>query len=116
MKTFQTDSRGELVLKNGNPVMVSDAECLRQRLNNRVKLFAEEWFLAPDEGIAWIEILSDKSNAVMIESEIRRAILADEEVDSIESLTVEEDAVSRSLSIKFSVSTKIGKIEGGTKL
>jgi len=115
MKTFLTENC-EVVFRNRNIATVSYKEALRQRLYNRLKLNRGEWFLSPSDGIAWIPLLSEKSNSVMIQSEIRRAILADTEVDAIESLTIEENTAARSLHIKFSVISKIGKIEGDTAL
>ena len=64
-------------------------EKIRLRLENKLRLFSEEWFLHKNEGLYWIKRaenagqIGEMLQKFNIESQIRETILSDKDVDSI---------------------------------
>ena len=56
LKTLQMID-GELVIQDGSPVWLTGAKAVRQRLENRLSLWKGDWFLDPELGIDWLDIL-----------------------------------------------------------
>jgi len=93
VKTLQLVD-GDLVLSNQNFVMLDDRATLRQRIFNRLALYLGEFSLAPDAGMDWFTLRANKISPSPslqrgeIEIAVRREILKDSEVTSINSLEV----------------------------
>ena len=77
------------VVMGKNIVLSSEIEKIRLRLENKLRLFFNEWFLHRNEGIYWIKRnenngqignLLEKFN---IETQVKETILADEDVAEI---------------------------------
>ena len=64
-------------------------EKIRLRLENKLRLFSEEWFLHKNEGLYWIKRaenagqIGEMLQKFNIESQIKETILSDKDVDSI---------------------------------
>ena len=64
-------------------------EKIRLRLENKLRLFSEEWFLHKNEGLYWIKRaenagqIGETLQKFNIESQIKETILSDKDVDSI---------------------------------
>lgn len=112
MKTFKLE-QGDRVITNGRAEVISDGECLAQRLQNAIRLDKDSWFLSPGKGTEWLEIFGNKSvSARAIYTRIKNIIEADSEVTSINSIDVSNNRADRSLSVTFSVNSIYGKVEG----
>ena len=88
-KTEKDDNKEIDVVMGKNIVLSSEIEKIRLRLENKLRLFFNEWFLHKNEGIYWIKRnenngqignLLEKFN---IEAQIKETILADEDVAEI---------------------------------
>ena len=88
-QTEKDDNKEIDVVMGKNIVLSSEIEKIRLRLENKLRLFFNEWFLHKNEGIYWIKRnenngqignLLEKFN---IEAQIKETILADEDVAEI---------------------------------
>lgn len=88
-QTEKDDNKEIDVVMEKNIVLSSEIEKMRLRLENKLRLFFNEWFLYKNEGIYWIKRnenngqirnLLEKFN---IETQVKETILADEDVAEI---------------------------------
>lgn len=91
--------------------IIDGIDALTQRIRNRLKLFSGEWFLDKSEGVDWFGLLEKPFSLRRLNSEIKKAILKDQEVDHIEELYLEPDFENRKLKINLSVSANSKKIQ-----
>lgn len=97
---------GDLRLVDGQLVLVTGIEAIRQELTVRLRWFRGEWFLDRRTGVSWFEsILGTKSALSLIERILRRVILTTPGVDEITRFVLERDPVNRSLLLTFEVRT-----------
>ena len=87
--TEKNDDKEIDVVIGKNIILSSELEKIRLRLENKLRLFFNEWFLHKNEGIYWIKRnenngqignLLEKFN---IETQVKETILADEDVAEI---------------------------------
>lgn len=87
-QTVKKDKMIDVSLKK-NIDLSKPLEKIRLRLENKLRLFSEEWFLHKNEGLYWIKRaenagqIGEMSQKFNIESQIRETILSDKDVDSI---------------------------------
>ena len=88
-QTEKDDNKEIDIVMGKNIVLSSEIEKIRLRLENKLRLFFNEWFLHKNEGIYWIKRnenngqignLLEKFN---IETQVKETILADEDVVEI---------------------------------
>lgn len=82
---------------------IKDEEAVIQRLRNRLKLFAREWFLDESEGIDWISVFDKPFSIRRMETEIYNSLNKDEIIESIKSIEIKPDFKDRSIRIDLSV-------------
>lgn len=112
MKTVKL-SDGDLVIASGKPVWLEAAECARQRLINKLRLDKASWFLGPDGGIPWLTIYQQKSvSERLIRSSAQEVLEGDDEVSSVDSITVDFNRSTRRISVAFTASTIWGEVSG----
>lgn len=113
MKTFQLDENGDRIITGGQIVMITDKECLAQRLKNSIRLNKYSWFLDTDKGIEWPDILGFKSVSTrVIYSRVLNILESDSEVSSVNSIDITADRSERAMSITFSVNSIYGEVTG----
>ena len=87
-QTIEKDKMIDVSLKK-NIDLSKPLEKIRLRLENKLRLFSEEWFLHKNEGLYWIKRaenagqIGEMLQKFNIESQIRETILSDKDVDSI---------------------------------
>lgn len=79
---------------------VERIEARKQRLRLRLGTRRGEWFLDNTFGVPWLELMEKGVDNRLIENEVRKALLADEEVKRVESLTLSRQP-NRVLHIEF---------------
>ena len=88
-QTEKDDNKEIDIVMGKNIVLSSEIEKIRLRLENKLRLFFNEWFLHKNEGIYWIKRnenngqignLLEKFN---IETQVKETILVDEDVAEI---------------------------------
>ncbi len=113
MMTFKLDANGDRIITSGSAVMVSDGNCLAQRLQNAIRLDKGSWFLDTDKGIEWMEILQYKSvSKRAIYSRILNILQSDSEVKAVESIKITADRSERTMTVDFKVDSIYGEVSG----
>lgn len=103
MKTLEIKD-GDLVLsENGRFAELTDLDCLKQRLNNRMKMFLGEWFIQPSEGVDWIGKTEKPFNKQLLKIELIKRLDADSEVDEVVDIEMNPDVKTRSVDIEYTV-------------
>lgn len=100
---------------------ITDSDAMEQRLRNRLKLYKGEWYLAPNEGIPWLQLKGKANNIDTMRKAIINELKRDPEVISIQSLDVilidtpekaeKYNKKIRTLIVNFSVSSPYGTVE-----
>lgn len=115
MKTVKLSSR-DLDLTGGKATVLTEKACCAQRLKNAIALDKGSWFLGPQGGIEWIEMLKQKTvSERLIRSGIQAVLENDEEVESIAYITINFNRDERKLLIEFEVNTIYGKVTESTE-
>jgi hypothetical protein len=92
--------------------IVSGSELVTQRLQVALQLFKGEWFLDADAGIPWYqEILEKGVDVTVVDSILRKQILATEGVNRILTYSSSIDAATRIVSVAFTVDTVYGPVD-----
>lgn len=107
----QTDD-GDIAIENNSFSLVTGKAEIRQRLINNLRSFLTEWFLDLTLGVAWFQLIFEKGTSpVVIETEIKDAVLGTTGVLSFDSFTpLDYDPATRSLTIDFQVKTIDGSV------
>ncbi|HMZ61089.1 MAG TPA: hypothetical protein PL048_20095 [Leptospiraceae bacterium] len=98
MKTVMLED-GDIVLNTGKPVLLADAEALKQRAENRLRLFLGEFSLSPESGVDWFSITAKKYPEKDIEKAVRKELLKDTEILSVDSVLIESADTSEKAAI-----------------
>lgn len=113
-RDFKTDpATGELVFLDGDLVMVSGLDAIRQDVEERLGYVRGDWFLDPEDPEAiplFEQVLGRKPSEAAVRAIYERAILATPGVLAIVALTVEIDRTTRTARIRFTASTDLGEI------
>ena len=96
-------STGDLVIENGDLVIIYDDEALIQQLWLRLSDVLGDWFRDTTYGTDWFGSILGKKSDITRRTELRRVILGTEGVSSLERLELEYANSSRTLTIDFTV-------------
>lgn len=73
---FSLDSNGDIYLdENGNEAIVHDEQHTLQHINQRIRFFQDDYFLARDVGIPWVQGVYNGMSIETIEAIIKTEIL-----------------------------------------
>lgn len=111
-RDWKTDpATGELVFSNGDIVMVSGLDSIRQDVEQVLVYARGEWFLDPQDPTAmpmFEEILVKAPSEPVLREIYRRRILAVRGIVSIDSISVELDRAQRTVRVRFLAQTDEG--------
>lgn len=99
-----------------NIILSSELEKIRLRLENKLRLFANEWFIHENDGINWIRRRNSEGQIgnllerFNIESQIRGTILGDEAVEEIIEFESSFNNSTGEYSFETSILLKTGEI------
>ena len=112
MRTFKI-LNGDLVFSDGDFTELTGLDALTQIIQNRLKLWRNEWFAAPDSGIDYFSLFQEKQLLQQkARKAIRDAILADTRIIKINELDITFDNVTRTMACTFSADSSEGLING----
>ena len=101
---FLTDDLKNLLIVNGDLVLTSKSEAVKQHLSQRLKMFVGEWFLDLSEGVPYYQnILIKNPNPNIIDGLLKDTILSTPGVDELLSFNLDFDAGLRKLTVDFSI-------------
>jgi len=94
---------------SGNAILIEGQEFYIQRIRHRINFLLGESEYDLTAGIDWLTIFQDRINKDRILNELSRAILADSETTSIESIEVGEyDSADKKIKIIAKINSKYG--------
>lgn len=102
----------ELVIVGGAPVLLSGADALAQSLRVRLRFIKGEWFLDLDAGMDFAGKVIGKHSRETALAEIRRVIRETPGVADILRLEADFSQTTRTLSVRWSVATDYGVLNG----
>lgn len=109
---LKLDTSHDLVLVDGDLVLVDGAEAVKQDVDCRLRTFLGEWFLDLRIGVPYFEkILGQKPRFGVISAVFREVILGTPGMISIEDLTLDFDGATRLLSVSFRGTSTSGIVE-----
>lgn len=92
----------DLVVDNGDLVLVDGVESISQHLRIRLRFFKGEWFLDERIGLPFYDsILVKRPNLDVVRSILREAIVTCPGVEALETLDLDFDATTRQLSVEL---------------
>lgn len=107
-----SDSTGDLVLENGDLTFVENADCVKQFVIQRLKLFAGEWFLDISQGVPWFsDILKKNPDIIVVDALLKEAILDTPGVVELMSFEFEFNSAQRTLTVSTEIRSQDGLIE-----
>ncbi|WP_333638219.1 DUF2634 domain-containing protein [Tissierella praeacuta] len=84
MKAFKIDNNGDLVIENGNLIMIEGNEELRQSIERILTTNKEEWFLDMNFGLDYQAIQGKGKSAETIKLAISEAIYQDSRIKNVD--------------------------------
>lgn len=115
MKDLLLDNTGDLFISKNGDIEFTDS--IKQAVTIRLKWFEGEWKLGPKLGIPYYsDILVKNPSRLIIEGEIRKAILEVEEVKEVTKIEINVDNHKRELYVTWSAKCYSGNVEGSVIL
>lgn len=106
------DGLSDLLVVNGDLILVADMAAIRQEIYIRLQFVAGEWFLDTTAGLPYFDSILVKSpNLAAIRTIFMDEILASAGVKSVLKLDLDFNKKERSLTVSFSVNTDLGKLD-----
>ncbi|KHD86379.1 hypothetical protein NG54_03445 [Heyndrickxia ginsengihumi] len=99
---------GDIVIENGDVVMVEDDEELAQSLRIVLGTRKGEFALEPDHGLTFDNILGKQANEFEARDDIIEALSQDDRVSAVTGITFADDRTKRRRSISISVQKEDG--------
>ena len=111
MKDLLLDGSGDLLLDEKGDIQFTDS--VSQAINIRLQWFANEWKLSPELGVPYYEDVFVKNpSELLIEENMRNAIMDVDEVEDIISFNMSLDRKLRKLTVSYVVSVGDNLVEG----
>jgi hypothetical protein len=102
---------GELLIVNGDLVLTDETNNTAQAIKLRLAMFEGEWYLDTALGIPYFDDILDKGKFLSdIKTIYLREIQSIPEVAEILEFNIEEDVLSRTLKINFTIRDKNGYV------
>jgi len=107
----------DLVIENGDLVLVSGVDALEQDIRLQLGFFQGEWFLDESVGVPYYQsILVKNPNLIGIKELFRAKLLSIPGVDEVLSLNLTYTNATRTLEVVWKVNTALGELSGTTIL
>lgn len=103
---------GDLVLRDGDVLLIDNAERVAQQILITLRFWLGEWFLDTKDGIPYLEYVLVKSpNLLHIRQIFTEAMEKVDGVKRVEEMNLVFDVKNRSLHVGYEVSTDYGLIK-----
>lgn len=103
------DDNHDMTFGQGLANFAADAESVAQRVQTRLLLLLNEWFLDTDAGVPYLqELMTKPANLPLAEAEIKRAILETDGVAVIRSFSLSLNRDARRLTVAATVTNIYG--------
>ena len=102
---------GDLLLKDGDLMIIDNAERVAQQILITLRFWFGEWFLNTGQGVPYLEyILIKNPNINHVRQILTEAILSVEGVQSIDSMELDFDERNRRLYVEYAATTNYGLV------
>lgn len=98
MKAFKVNSNGDLIIKNGDLVMIEGQEELRQSVERILTTNINEWFLDTEFGLDYSELQGKGKREDGIKLALSEAIYQDPRIKTVDIKNIEID-INRHLKV-----------------
>ncbi len=106
MSDLKLDNNGDLAIVNGDLVLTSGSDAIRQHIEQRLKTFLGEWFLDLSTGVPYFqEILKKNPNIQIVDGLFKQTILDTPGVIELMQFELDLNAADRTLKVECSVRT-----------
>jgi hypothetical protein len=110
-QTFVRDSAGKLAIVNGSLQLTTTLQdYVLAAIQERVAMFAGEWFLDKREGIPYFKIVSERPDLGLLRSLYRRAVAAVPGVADVTRCEVTFDSPRRELTVLVDCTLTDGEV------
>lgn len=104
MIDYKISQNGDIILQNGDFVIVRNIDSLLQRIKQKFSLWEKEWVFDENAGFSWMDVLGKRPNPDVLRSLVRDVIESDEDVRAVTELDL-ENTPERKLKISFTART-----------
>ncbi len=102
---------GDLVVKDGDLMIVDNAERVAQQILITLRFWLGEWFLNTTDGVPYFEyILVKNPNEAHIKQIFREKIMNVKGVSKVNSIDLNLDRINRRLSVEYEATTEYGLV------
>ena len=110
MSDYKIGTDGDLVIENGDYVIVDGLAAIGQHVAMTLRSFKGEWFLDQNFGLPYFqEILEKGTPATRLNAIFKEAILGVDGIASGDSLELDYDGATRTLTVTFQATTEAGE-------
>jgi hypothetical protein len=112
MSDLWLDDEGDLVIENGDLVLTTGQEAIKQHILQRLKSYRGEWFLNIEDGVPYFQdILKKNPNPRAVDGALKVAIVETPGVTELTSFDLKYDTLTRGLKLSFSCNTISGSVD-----
>jgi len=113
--SFAVDSNNELIIDNGEFVLVQDGAQVVQNVRQRMLSYMDDFFLDRTHGLPYFQTIFKKPvNLNLTESLLKAQVIETEGVEQLRSFQLQFDKVSRKLLVSVTFKTEFDTVEGVT--
>lgn len=99
----------DIVLKNGDVLLIDNAERIAQQILISLRFWLGEWFLDTRQGVPYLEyILVKNPNEAHIKQVLTDAIKDVDGVDLVTNMDLSLNRIKRALTVEYTVKTSAG--------
>lgn len=107
----------DLIIVDGDFIVIDNAERVAQQIKIQLLTWLGEWFLDTTHGVPYLDyILVKNPNLELIASIFREQIMKVDDVDCVNSLEIDYDAQTRTMTVDYEASTSYGLVSRKEKL
>lgn len=107
----------DLIIADGDFIVIDNAERVAQQIKIQLLTWLGEWFLDTTHGVPYLDyILVKNPNLELIASIFREQIMKVDDVDCVNSLEIDYDAQTRTMTVDYEVSTSYALVSRKEKL
>lgn len=109
---FKSDANGDLLIENGDFVLVDGVDETVQFINQSLRFLQAEWFLDETKGFPYFdEVFVKNPNPVALDSLFKKYIIELPGVEELTAFSLEYDPSSRNLTITGSIRALDGEAD-----
>lgn len=107
----------DLIIADGDFIVIDNAERVAQQIKIQLLTWLGEWFLDTTHGVPYLDyILVKNPNLELIASIFREQIMKVDDVNYVNSLEIDYDAQTRTMTVDYEASTSYGIVSRKEKL